>query len=579
VKVPTAKPRRGEYVPRPTEDMLVDRDAKVPRSLQPQDPDSVPVWVAYDRKVLRFFGYFKETVDGSPAEHYRIRICVFFYYLEDDTMHIAEPRQTNSGITQGYFVKRHRLEKPGGKGYYVEQDLKVGMSIEVYGKVFKLYDCDDSTRKFYAEELKTPQPKAEVCPEDNFGKSHKVIKKAANKMMNPVKLFMEARLGKFIHHNTKSFLENDRKVLRFFCRWDDTSVYGETNLYILNYYLADATVEVLMIKEQNSGRDPFPALLKRQKLPKSTFEVTPSIINIGALGEGVEYYDAKDFVCGKKINVFNREIQLCACDKFTVDYYQSQFGIDQHACIPLLDEKEVKRPPMVPPPHNGFGSEEDSLGSVLSLVPKAPKMDYKKYNENSRTELRFLAKFAKPQLQDMDREFIVTFYMATEKIGIYEKAKRNSGFIGGKFLERMKVKNHKTGKWYQPKDFRLGALLEMHKYTFKLYQADEFTLKYMEEKHANFPHASIDAIQKILVTKLRGKVKGTLSKLYIKLDLNRDGYLSYKEFDNFLKKSGIELNEHEIVTLCRRFDLDKNGVVDFVEFQKLVRDGDVVARR
>lgn len=36
----------------------------------------------------------------------------------------------------------------------------------------------------------------------------------------------------------------------------------------MHYYLADDTVEVLEVLQQNSGRMPFPQLLKRQRLPK-----------------------------------------------------------------------------------------------------------------------------------------------------------------------------------------------------------------------------------------------------------------------------------------------------------------------
>ena len=39
-------------------------------------------------------------------------------------------------------------------------------------------------------------------------------------------------------------------------------------LQILHYYLVDDSVEVREVHEPNDGRDPFPVLLRRQKLPK-----------------------------------------------------------------------------------------------------------------------------------------------------------------------------------------------------------------------------------------------------------------------------------------------------------------------
>lgn len=55
-------------------------------------------------QVLRFFGYFQESVNESNMENHRIRKVILYYYLEDDSMHVAEPRQDNSGIPQASAV-------------------------------------------------------------------------------------------------------------------------------------------------------------------------------------------------------------------------------------------------------------------------------------------------------------------------------------------------------------------------------------------------------------------------------------------------------------------------------------------
>jgi hypothetical protein len=61
---------------------------------------SLPQWIENDRKVLRFYGYFQEQVNEDPSANMRVRKVIFFYYLEDDTMQISEPRQDNSGLPQ-----------------------------------------------------------------------------------------------------------------------------------------------------------------------------------------------------------------------------------------------------------------------------------------------------------------------------------------------------------------------------------------------------------------------------------------------------------------------------------------------
>lgn len=66
----------------------------------------------------------------------------------------------------------------------------------------------------------------------------------------------------------KKYLENDRKVLSFKVLWHDDTLEGGFNYFTLNYFLADDNVEVKEVRFQNSGRDPFPLLLAKQKLPK-----------------------------------------------------------------------------------------------------------------------------------------------------------------------------------------------------------------------------------------------------------------------------------------------------------------------
>ena len=85
--------------------------------------------------------YFQEPVVENPNENYRVRKCTVYYYLEDDTLHINEKRVENSGITQGVFLKRHQVPKPDGSGNYSYKDLNLGMNIDVYGRVFRVFDC------------------------------------------------------------------------------------------------------------------------------------------------------------------------------------------------------------------------------------------------------------------------------------------------------------------------------------------------------------------------------------------------------------------------------------------------------
>jgi hypothetical protein len=66
------------------------------------------------------------------------------------------------------------------------------------------------------------------------------------------------------------------------------------------------------IKQQNSGRQPFPSLLKKQKLPKNAVSNNPDLSRIGMQGkdEKVEYYTEKDLKPGATVLVYTRELVI-----------------------------------------------------------------------------------------------------------------------------------------------------------------------------------------------------------------------------------------------------------------------------
>jgi hypothetical protein len=97
-------------------------------------------------KVLKFDAYFREDVPISTEEHYRIRQVNIYYYLEDDSMSIIEPIVENSGMPQGKLIKRQRLAKNDVGDHYHWKDLNRGINITIYGRTFRIVDCDRFTQ-------------------------------------------------------------------------------------------------------------------------------------------------------------------------------------------------------------------------------------------------------------------------------------------------------------------------------------------------------------------------------------------------------------------------------------------------
>jgi hypothetical protein len=68
-----------------------------------------PVFSKLENQVLRFWGFFKESVAESSLEALKVRKLIIFYYLVDNSISIIEPKQSNSGTPQGEFLKRQAV--------------------------------------------------------------------------------------------------------------------------------------------------------------------------------------------------------------------------------------------------------------------------------------------------------------------------------------------------------------------------------------------------------------------------------------------------------------------------------------
>ena len=483
-------------------------------------------------QVLKFHAYFLEPVVENPDENYRIRKCIVFFYLDDDTLHIIEPRVENSGIPQGIFLKRHKLPKANGEPYDWT-DLRLGMDLNVYTRVFRIIDCDDFTRAFYSSEG-VDLGAAESYPDDPFIHTRAMI----NMKQNPPdlaehKAYNEAKLkGGRPNKNLKSFLDNDRRVLSFKILWQDRTYDGGDKFYTLNFFLSDNSIEVKEINTQNSGRTPFPKLLKRQKLAKA-----PILTHCPGMSLRTEqYYMPEDIRCGTNIVIYGRDCKVYDCDEFTKSWYARELGITQ------MPEKLPTPAPVVQyqpvPPHNGYGTEQDSMGSVIALKPKAPKFDMKKMFKQDMHILRFNAKLVSTEPDDENREFIISFYCGDDTIQVYEVCDKNSGRIGGKFMERKQHKNPETQLMYSEKDLLLGRTLYLGGFKFQLVSADEYTEKYMEDNPELFPEQNIATILGKIKKLARNypSLQEYAVDLLKRLDKNDDGFLSFAEFTAGLRR-------------------------------------------
>jgi len=145
----------------------------------------------------------------------------------------------------------------------------------------------------------------------------------------------------------------------------------------------------------------------------------------------------------------------------------------------------AQRPKMPVPPHDGFGSEEDSRRNCESLVPRRAPFDFRNFERTEGKVLVFTAQFEGENVTppDDERRFVVSYYLVDGSVAVYEPPVVNSGFIGGKFLERTMAPVKKPGSRapYVAKDFKVGAVIELSCRRFQLLATDAATEKIIKE--------------------------------------------------------------------------------------------------
>jgi len=190
------------------------------------------------------------------------------------------------------------------------------------------------------------------------------------------------------------------------------------------------------------------------------------------------------------------------------------------------------------PPHNGIGSEEDSLLSVYFLSPAQRIKDMNKIFKSDKHVLRFSCKLISSVAADEERKFLISVYARDDTITVYELADKNSGRTPCRFMERKKHKNPFTKKHYIEKDFAIGNTIYLNCFIFKLIESDEYTKKYMRDN----PDIFIDSDMQAILNRIRlvgnksGNYEDFLVQVIKNLDPNNEGYVSKENIADGLKK-------------------------------------------
>lgn len=258
--------------------------------------------------------------------------------------------------------------------------------------------------------------------------------------------------------------------------------------------------------------------------------------------------------------------------------------------------------------YNNFGSIEDSLQSCNSLIPQPPKKDFIKMLENDHRELRFEAIMDTMRPEDKGRRFIITYRLADDMLTIYEPPVRNSGIIGGKFLERTRVAKPGSSLekplYYGPQDFYIGAVIEIFKHRFVITNADAFVLKYMEEHRGQFPEQTVSSVREkvgeyagpqetmkggpmkvqrqpgdleLMVRQVRAQLKkiaitdkARVDEMFLRYNNDRTGYIDINNLRDLCKRLQLPIDDDVLCAVICQITSDPEGRVNLEDFRQFI---------
>jgi hypothetical protein len=350
------------------------------------------------------------------------------------------------------------------------------------------------------------------------------------------------------------FLENDRKVLRLYAYWDDPTLYGSRTYVKVHFFLADNTIEVNEMHTRNSGRDNYPNFFKRGPLNKENrVSAYP-----GMLEPDADPYLPEDLVVGQSFKVWGRLFVIYDCDDFTREFYKDYLGIDQHTLRIDVSEPQVTHTKLAPPPHVGPGREEDSIINVEMIRPKQPKVDLGKMMKMTGEICRFEAKMNTGQPEDEIRKLVIMYYLQDEEIMVAEIVQRNSGCLGGRFAAKRRMKNPDTGVYFTLADLAVGKQVTINAHPLVIIRADERCLRYLEANPEIFPYSDTRLVaRKLMPLRDEPQLQDPAGA-----DPDLVKYLA--------PQAGIDLIDHEIITLIRSFGMDEQEGVPKIDWSKVV---------
>lgn len=185
------------------------------------------------------------------------------------------------------------------------------------------------------------------------------------------------------------------------------------------------------------------------------------------------------------------------------------------------------------------------------------------------TVLSFSASLISNNRDDQLRDFIVTYTIEDQSFSVIEKVVPNSGFPGGRFLQKMRIANPETGEPYEPSDLMIGTDICLNGWKFHLYDASEGTLRKMETLSDTFKQSNLDEIMAKLGNQIRSRFNDFKTQI-LRSDRQKRGRIPKEQLFDALEQIGVELEPQEKITIFRHFQFADSNLFEYTKFIQLL---------
>jgi len=279
-------------------------------------------------KVCRFYA----IVDDSTTVNYERRPFIILAFVSDNSIEIREQYPTNCG-RENYpvFFRRQpivngrdvQVRGPMDAAYLSSEFIKVsefaiGKTIRMCNLDFFVYDCDGFTRKYFADELKTPlDPKIDVrLPQPPLPRPPTPPYTGYGSWKDSMGSVLHL-VPKQPKPDQQKLFFNQGKILRFSAKFGgDVAPEDLDRRFVFLYYLQDDCVMIHEPPQRNLGIVTGRFLEKGVHLNQAT----------GAL------FAPPDLLPGKTSKVLSHEFIMLDMDEYTRNYLTAQ---EANAPVPV----------------------------------------------------------------------------------------------------------------------------------------------------------------------------------------------------------------------------------------------------